>query len=60
MSLCVYVNDRKRQDTRATACVTDQIAKRGEQSKATCSEDGRATEPERGERAAVPPSVRLP
>ena len=48
---------------RATACATYHIAKRGEQSKAMCSEDGRAPKRSdvdrkvRGERAAVPPQI---
>ena len=42
--VCMSMIERGKIRERATACVTDQIAKRVDQSKAMCSEDGRATE----------------
>lgn len=62
--MCMSMIERGKIRDRATACVTYHIAKRGEQPKAMCSEDGRANERSpplsrivRGGRAVVPPSV---
>lgn len=41
--VCMSMIERGKIRERATACVTYHIAKRSEQSKAMCSEDGRAT-----------------
>ena len=42
--VCMSMIERGKIRERATGCVTYHIAKRGEQSKAMCSEDGRTTE----------------